>query len=95
MRQQISAHVDGGLSGVLRVRRHGSKNPHQRERNIQSHLCLLMSLGFSDKNFLTLEAFAVFPAICVHVFVKIILIFCFEFTFIANGSFMRIVFCVF
>ena len=54
-----------------------------------------MSLGFSDKNFLTLEAFAVFPAICVHVFVKIILIFCFEFTFIANGSFMRIVFCVF
>ena len=32
MRQKISAHVDGGLSGGSSVRRPGSEDPHPRER---------------------------------------------------------------
>ena len=32
MRQKISAHVDGGLSGGSRVRRPRSEDPHRRER---------------------------------------------------------------
>ena len=33
MRRQISAHVDGGLSGVSSVRRHGSEDPHLQEQD--------------------------------------------------------------
>jgi hypothetical protein len=32
--EKISAHVDAGLSGVSRVRRHGSEDPHRRERKL-------------------------------------------------------------
>jgi hypothetical protein len=32
MRQKISAHVDGGLSGGSRARRPGSEDPYRRER---------------------------------------------------------------
>ena len=35
MRQNISAHVDGGPSGGSSVRRHGSEDPHWRERNLR------------------------------------------------------------
>ena len=42
MRREISASVDGGLSGGSSVRRPGSEDPHRRQRkfkNISNHSC--------------------------------------------------------
>ena len=38
---EISAHVDGGLSGGSRVRRPGSEDPHRRERKFLKHVSLI------------------------------------------------------
>ena len=34
VRWKISAHIDEGLSGGSRVRRHGSEDPHRHERKL-------------------------------------------------------------